>query len=318
MRTVGFRKDGSVRMHDRAAPEPAPGQVVIEVRYAGLNPTDEYHRRRVAAGSDEIRRTPGVEVAGEVRSVGPAVRRWSVGDRVFGLVNDGGLSEFVVADEQLLMPLPDALDPRDASAIPEAFITAHDGLCQARLHIGETLLVTGASGSVGLAAVQLGSRLGARVIGLARSESGRQRLAALGVEPHPDHADRSRGDLPYRDCVDVVIELIGARNARNDLAALRTRGRIVFIAAQGDEDVCLPLREFKTKRATMIGSTLRRRGKDAKVDAVRRFEREALSYLDNGEIRAAVAHVVPVAQAARAFDLLAEPGRHGKVLVAFD
>jgi len=317
MRTVGFDPGGAVRVCDRAVPQPGARQVIVEVQYAGVNPTDDYQRHRVSEGLDAGDRTPGVEVAGVVRSRGAGVRRWSVGDNVFGLVKDGGLGECVLADEDLLMPVPYGLDPREAAAIPEVFITAHDGLNQGMLSFGETLLVTGASGCVGMAAVQLGVKMGARVLGLARRESGRDRLAALGAEPYPAHADFAPADLPYRDSVDVVIELVGACNARNDLSALRRRGRIVFIGAQGDEDVCVNLREFKTKRATMIGTTLRRRGKDAKVAAVRRFEREALPFIESGELRAAEAHTVPITQAARAFDLLRAPRRHGKVLIAF-
>jgi NADPH:quinone reductase-like Zn-dependent oxidoreductase len=250
-------------------------------------------------------------------AIGDDVTRWTVGDRVFGLVHDGGLGELVVADEELLMPSPAGLAPRDAAAIPEVFITAHDGLCQGGLSRGDTLLVTGASGAVGTAAVQLGVQMGARVIAVARSEAGRDRLKQLGAEPFPDHAELPRAELPFRDGVDVVIELVGARNMRSNLAALRSLGRIVFIAAQGDEDVCFNLREFKTKRATVIGSTLRRRGRTDKVAAVRTFERAAMPLVASGQLRASVGHVVPADDAAEAFDVLGTPGRSGKVLVDF-
>lgn len=317
MRAVGFEADGSVRVRDLRCPAPGAGEVLVAVEVAGLNPTDEYHRQRVAAGSDEIARIPGVEVAGKVTALGADVTRWSIGDHVFGLTHDGGLGEFVAADADLLMPWPSGLPARDAAAIPEVFITAHDGLCQGRLAQGDTLLVTGASGAVGTAAVQIGLQMGVRVIAVARSQAGRDWLEQLGAEAFPDHADMARDQLPFCDEVDVVIELVGARNMRSNLAALRPRGRVVFVAAQGDEDVCFNLREFKTKRATVIGSTLRRRGRPDKVAAVRAFEQSGLPLVASGKLRATVGHVVPIAAAPEAFAMLVAAGRIGKVLIDF-
>jgi NADPH2:quinone reductase len=233
-------------------------------------------------------------------------------------VHDGGLSSVVNADGELLVATPAVLDDEQASAVPEVFITAHDGIAQGALVSGETLLVTGATGAVGLAAVQIGRERGARVLGISRSERGDAMLRSLNAEPFPDHGGvDGLANLAYRDSVDVVLELVGARNARGDLAALRPKGRMVFVAAQGNEDICFNLRDFKTKRAVLLGSTLRRRGRQAKIEAVRAFEKEVVPLLAEGAVKPTISKVFPVDEAQAAFDYMSTPGRLGKVLLAF-
>lgn len=318
MTAVRFEPNGSVTYVDVGQPTPACGQVAVEVSFAGINPTDTYHRRRVMDGGDEVDRIPGVEVCGRVSEVAEA-SQWNVGDRVFGLVHDGGLRRRVIADADLLVRVPDNLDDLEAAAIPEAFITAHDAVAQSGLTDGETLLVTGATGGVGLAAVQIGLARGARVLGVSRSPEGDELLRGLGVEPVADQATFAGHDsLPYRDAVDVVVELVGGRNASADLAALRPKGRIVFVAAQGDEDLCVNLRELKAKRATIMGSTLRRRGREAKVEAVRAFAHEILPLLADSTVKPVIAARFSVQEASRAFDFLASSGKRGKVLLQFE
>jgi NADPH:quinone reductase-like Zn-dependent oxidoreductase len=318
VKAVTFDRHGAVALSEVAAAAPGAGEVAIDVRFAGINPTDTYHRRRVTEGSDELERIAGVEVAGIVSALGPGANRWSVGDRVFGLVHDGGLAERVVATERLLVAMPDGLAERAAAAVPEAFITAHDGISQGGLTPDQTLLVSGASGGVGLAAVQIGRAMGSRVIGVCRSDAGRQLLRRLDVEAFGFRpVERSGEPLPYRDEVDVVVELVGAVNARADLEALRARGRMVFIAAQGNEDITFNLREFKTKRGMLIGSTLRRRGLDAKVAAVEAFAADVVPMLEAGAAHPIESRTFAASEAAAAFEFMATPGKLGKVLLEF-
>lgn len=318
MRTVTFTRQGKVVFGEREAPPLSAGEVAVSVDYAGINPTDLYHLRRVLAGSEAPDRGPGVEVSGIVAAVSPGVTKWQPGDRVLGLVPDGGLAQRVNVHENMLVATPTNLDPLSAAAVPEVFITAHDAIVQGRLKAGETLLVTGASGSVGLAAVQIGVAMGARVLGVCRSGAGRELVGSLGADPYPDHGwQGSERATPYRDSVDVVVELVGAVNVPADLASLRTQGRIVVIAAQGDEEISFNLREFKTKRATLIGSTLRRRGTAAKIDAVATFAREVLPFLQAGLVRPIVSRVFAAQDVAEAFEFMNQPGKLGKVLLDF-
>lgn len=309
---VTFARSAPPTMSSFTVPPLQRGQVMIRPEFAGINPTDVYHQDRVTVGTQDSQTSPGVEVAGTVLAVGPGPTRWTPGDRAFGLVDHGGLATAVIADSNKLAPIPDDVGLEQAAAVPEVFITAHDALRQGRLSAGEVLLVNGATGAVGQAAVQLGLRLGARVYGGCRSAEGAAILTSLGARPHRIDEATSK---PLHDCVDVVIELVGGVNLAMDLASIRMQGRIVAVAAQGEDRVEFSLRDFKTKRTTLIGSTLRRRGAQAKAAAVRAFEDEVLPLLATGQVTPTIARRFPMDQVAEAFAFMRQPSKHGKVLL---
>jgi NADPH2:quinone reductase len=312
VKAVLFDENGRAHVAERDMPVVTDRGVLVEVKLAGVNPTDTYHRQRVAEGSDERDRVPGVEVSGTVVEVG-VHSRWRVGDAVMGVVLDGGLAQYVSVTDDLLVARPDALDDAEAAATPEVFITAHDALRQSGLRAEETALITGASGNVGMAAVQIANRWGAHVWGGVRSDRGASFVAELGARPARDWGG-SQTDVPS-DSVDVVIELVGGLHARDNLVALAPRGRMVFVAAQGDEELVLPLKAFKTKRATIIGSTLRRRGHAAKAEAVAAFGEQIVPLLDSRRVLPRVARTFPADRAHEAFDFMSSRGKHGKVLI---
>src|SRR5581483_10089467 len=229
MRAVVFTGTGGnevIRLEERPDPVPQGGEVLVAVRYAALNPADVAQRGgRYPAPPGSPADVPGIEVAGTVAASGPTALRFQPGTRVFGLVGGGGLSERVVVHERHLAPVPDRLDDLAAAAVPEAFVTAHDAvLTQAALRPGELLVVNGANGGVGTAAVQIASASGARVLGTVRDAGLRERVAALGADVVAPaelvEAARARGGA------DVVLELVGAPNLGPDLEALATTGRI--------------------------------------------------------------------------------------------
>jgi NADPH:quinone reductase len=291
-------------------PDPVPGdhEVLIRATHAGLNPADLAQRAGhypAPAGSPQD--IPGLEVSGRVVACGAAVTAWRVGDRVFGIVGGGGLADTVVAHERHLARVPDALSDRDAAAVPEAFVTAHDAIfTRAALCMGETLLVNGATGGVGTAAVQLGAAIGARVLANARSRH--DDLTALGAEPVA--LDDVAG-------VDVVIELVGARNLTGSLQALAPLGRIIVVGTGTGADTDISLRALMGKRATLMGTVLRARPLEQKAAAVQAFAHQVVPLLANGRVKPIVDRVFPAAQANAAFDHLAAPGKLGKVLIEF-
>lgn len=316
MRVIRFDPDGSPRCHDAPGVRaPGPHEVVVAVEYAAVNPTDVHQRGRVSAAGAEIHRVPGVEVAGRVSAAG-AGSGWAAGDPVFGIVGEGGLASEVLVSADLLARRPDSLSLEEAAAAPEAFITAHDAILQGRLRRSEVLLVTGATGGVGMAAVQLGVERGARVLGTARSAGGADLVRSLGAAPLPEPSS-GHGEIDYANTVDVVIELVGGVNTRHDLEALAPCGRIVFIAARGEEEVRFRLDHFKTKRATMIGSTLRRREHGARVAAVRAFAAEVVPLLADRRVVPFVSRVFAAEDVEEAFDFMGTPSKHGKVLIGF-
>ena len=279
---------------------------MVRSTHAGLNPHDISQRPgHFTAPPGSPADIPGLEVAGTVIACGEAVTTWRAGDRVFGLVGGGGLSDTVAVHERHVARIPDDLTDREAAAVPEAFITAHDALfTRAGLGLGETLLVNGASGGVGTAAVQLGVTAGARV--LANTRCHREALTGLGAEPC--RLSEARG-------VDVVLELVGAAHLSGSLEALAARGRIIVVGTGAGADAELSLRALMSRRATLMGTMLRARLMEEKAAAVQAFAGSVVPQLAAGRIRPVIDRVFPVAEAAAAFDHLAAPGKLGKVLL---
>src|SRR5690242_19736485 len=175
--------DGAVSVEERPDPEPGAGEVLVRVRAAGINGADMLQRKGgYPAPPGSPQDIPGLELAGEVAALGPGATRFAEGDRVMAIVGGGGQAELCVVHERQLMPVPDALDWPAAGGVPEVFTTAHDAVfTQAGLRAGERLLVHGAAGGVGSAAVQLGVMAGARVTATVRDEHAREQVKALGV-----------------------------------------------------------------------------------------------------------------------------------------
>ncbi len=323
MRAVVFTGAGGnevVQVVQRDDPTMADDEVLVAVPVAGLNPADLQQREgRYPAPAGVVPDVPGLEVAGSVVDVGAAVTRWSPGDRVFGLVAGGGLASRVSVHEQSVTRIPEHLDDREAAAIPEVFITAHDALTtQGGLRAGETVLVHGASGAVGCAALQIARGLGAEVMGVVRSERAAGLVRSLGAEP-VDAATFAAIVLERTDDrgVDVVLELVGASNLQGDLDVLALRGRIVVVSIATGSSAQVDLLRLMVRRATIRGTVLRARPLDEKAAAVEAFTREAVPLLEEGRARPIVDSVFAVDDVADAFDRLAEPGKEGKVLVSF-
>ena len=320
MRAVVFSGAGGpevMRVEERPDPTPTAHEVLVAATHAGLNPADLAQRAgRYPAPPGAPADIPGLEVCGTVVAVGAGVLRWREGDRVFGIVGGGGLADRVAVHERHLAAVPEDLDDVAASGVAEAFITAHDAVfTQAGLGLGERLLVHGANGGVGLAAVQLGLAAGARVLAGVRDEGAADRLRALGAEPVGPATVVERAAA--LGGVDVVLELVGAPNLPVDLQVLATKGRIMIVGTGAGADADLPLGVLMGKRAWMAGTVLRARPLEEKAAAVQAFARAVLPLLASGRVRPVVDRVFPVEEAAAAFDHLAAPGKFGKVVLAF-
>src|SRR5690348_14112971 len=226
MRAVTIHDDHSLTVEDHPDPTPGSGECLVRVRAAGLNGADIHQRGgNYPAPPGAPQDIPGLELAGEVIECGEGAMRFKPGDRVMSIVAGGGQAELAVVHERVLMPVPGNLDWPQAGGTPEVFTTAHDALfTQAGLRAGERLLVHGAAGGVGTAAVQLGRAAGARVTATVRNADVRDRVADLGAHEVID-PEGFEEHGPF----DVVLELIGAPNVPNDLKALETGGRIVVI-----------------------------------------------------------------------------------------
>lgn len=323
MRAVVFTGAGGnevVRLEERPDPEPGSQDVLVQVRFAGVNTADTAQRDgHYAAPPGSPADIPGLEVAGVVEACGEGVTAWKPGDRVFGLVGGGGLADRVVAHERHLARIPDGLDERDAAAVPEAFITAHDAIAtQAGLRPGETLLVHGAGGGVGSAAVQIGVSMSARVLGTVRFDAAAELVSSLGAEAIPDEGFVDAVlERTGRTGADVILELVGAPHFPGNLKALALKGRIAVIGTGAGDQVALSLLSLMVKRAAIRASVLRARSLEDKALAVRAFEREVVPLLASGKIRALVDSVHPAERVTDAFDRMDGPGKLGRVLIEF-
>jgi NADPH:quinone reductase-like Zn-dependent oxidoreductase len=304
-----------MRLEERPDPAPGSNELLVAARFAGVNTADLAQRAGAyPAPPDAPQDVPGLEVAGLVVATGAAVRSFAEGDRVFGLVGGGGLADRVVVHERHVGRVPERLSDEEAAAVPEAFITAHDAIVsQAGLGLGDVLLVNGANGGVGTAAVQIGVAAGARVIASARS--GHDRLAELGAEPvAPEEA---LDGVQSAGGADVVLELVGSPNLDLDLDALAAKGRILVVGTGAGTEGALSLRKLMGKRGRIAGTMLRARPLEEKAEAVQAFVHEVVPHLASGRMRAIVDRVFPAEEAADAFDHVAGPGKFGKVLLAF-
>jgi putative PIG3 family NAD(P)H quinone oxidoreductase len=303
-------------------PDPVPGsdELLVRVTHAGLNPADLSQREgSYPAPPGSPRDIPGLEVSGTVEECGAQVLGWKPGDRVFGLVGGGGLADRVVVHQRNVAAVPEELDEPGAAAVPEAFVTAHDAIrSQAELTVGEVLLVHGAGGGVGSAAVQIGVVAGARVLGTTRNEDAAALVRELGGEPIEDdgfadgvlEATGGRG-------ADVVIELVGAPHFPGNLRAVAVKGRILIVGLGAGAEVSLMLRQLMARRASVRGTMLRARPLEEKALAVRAFEHELIPHLASGRLKPVIDSVFPYEDAIEAFERLAASGKRGKVLLHF-
>jgi len=310
MRAVTI-SDGELHVVERPDPEPGSGEVLVRVRGAGLNGADMLQRRgRYPAPPGAPADIPGLELAGEVAALGPGAERFSVGDRVMGIVAGGGQAELVTVHERVLMPVPERLSWAEAGGLPEVFTTAHDALfTQADLQPGERLLVHGGAGGVGTAGIQLARAAGARVIATVRNESVRDQVAALGAEVIAPEEFGSRG--PF----DVILELVGAPNLGEDVAALATCGRIMVIGIGGGAKGELNLAALMAVRGRVLASTLRPRPLEEKALTARAVERSVLPLIAAGTVNVPIAATYPLDEVEVAYERFTAGGKLGKIVL---
>jgi putative PIG3 family NAD(P)H quinone oxidoreductase len=306
-------KDGGIVIEERPDPEPGSGEALVKVRAAGLNGADILQRAGYYPPPPGVPADmPGMELAGEIIANGPGANRFPVGERVMGLIAGAGQAELAVLHERMLMPVPDKLDWAAAGGLPEVFTTAHDALfTQCRLQPGERLLVHGAAGGVGTAAVQLGRAAGARVTATVRNPEHRQAVASLGAAVLDPHEFVDQG--PY----DVILELVGAPNMPDNLRALQTHGRISVIGTGGGAAIELNLGLLMARRGRIHGSTLRGRALEEKALTARAVEHSVLPLFASGALRVPLAATYPLDEAAKAYDRFAAGGKLGKIVLTF-
>jgi NADPH2:quinone reductase len=318
MKAIRIREFGGpeqLRLEDVPDPHPGADQLVVEMQAIGVNPVDTYIRTGTHAVKPQLPYTPGSDGAGVVLETGGAVRRFAVGDRVYVAETvSGSYAERVLCLESHLHPLPARLSFAQGAAIGVPYATAYRALFQiAAAKPGETVLVHGASGGVGMAAVQLARAAGLTVFGTAGTEAGLELVRAQGAHAVLRHgqADFASGVMERTDGrgVELILEMLANRNLADDLELLAKRGRVVVIGNRGTIEI--NPRDLMTRDATIHGMTLFN-----STVAERASLHAALEVgLENGTLRPVIGREFRLAEAARAHAAILEPGAHGKIVL---
>ncbi len=304
-------------LSERPDPQPGPNEAIIDVAATGVNRADLLQVAGHYPPPAGAPSWPGLEVSGQISAVGPG-SRWHIGDSVVALLGGGGYATKVVASDALVLPAPTGVSLVDSAAIMEAACTVWSTLSAAGLARGERLLVHGGSGGVGTFAIQLARAMGATVAATAGGPQRTARVADLGAEPAIDHrsqdfvAELARTDP---DGIDVVLDVVGAAYLDRNLSVLRTGGRLAMIGTQGGSAGQLDIGRLLSRRLTVLGTTLRSRPLAQKAAIVAAVGEHIWPMITDGRIRPIVGERLPLADAARAHQLMAAGEVFGKILL---
>ena len=321
MRAVVCRAFGAVEsleLADVAPPAPGPGEVLIDVRATAVNYADALMVAGRYQTKPDLPFSPGLETAGVVARCGEGVTRLRPGDRVMAILAYGGFAEMAVAPERETFPIPGGMSFEEAGAFPVAYISSHVAIrWQGRLEAGETLLVLGAAGGVGLTAVEIGKAMGARVIAGASTA---EKLAVAREHGADDLVDYARENLTERVMAltdgkgaDVCFDPVGGELFDAALSALGWGGRILLVGFVGGVPN-IPANRLLVKNRAALGSALRHFRWHA-PDKLRMSVDELLRWYGEGKLRPCITHRLPLGRAAEAIRLLTDRRAHGKIVV---
>ena len=307
----------ALRPERAATPEPAPGEILIRVRAAGLNRSDILQREGHYVPPAGTPAVLGLEVAGEVAALGRGVERWRLGDRVAALLGGGGYAEYATVDARHVLPIPADMDFVHAAGLPETVITIFANVFEhGALKAGETFLLHGATSGVGVTGIQMAKAAGARVIATSRGAEKAARARALGADRSVDatHEDfvlvaKAEGG------VDVVLDMVGGTYPQRDLETLKPGGRLVMIATQAGPIAELNLLMVMMKRAVVTGSTLRSRPANEKARLTSAVEREVWHWVADGQVKSIIARTFALADAAAAHAYMQSGSHVGKIIL---
>lgn len=311
-----------LQVREVEAPEPGPGEVLIDVVAAGINRADAQQRRGFyppPPGASEI---PGLEVSGRIAAFGPEVARpFSVGDKVVALLSAGGYAEQVAVPAEQVLRIPEGIDLVTAAGLPEAAAVAYSNLIMtAQLQRGETLLVHGATGGMGTMAIQLAKAYGARVAATAGTdEKVSTARAFLGVDIAINYSEQDFVEV-LREATgghgaDVILDVVGGKYLERNVEALADYGRLVIIGLKGGAKADLNLGMLLNKRAAVIGTALRPRPVEEKGVIMSAVRDHVWPLIAAGRIKPLVDKTFPLAEVTAAHEYF-DSGEHvGKILL---
>jgi len=319
MKAIRVHKFGGpevLQIEELPTPKPAAAQVLVKIRAAGVNPADTYARTGNYAILPQLPYTPGTDGAGVVESIGEGVSKVRPGDRVYLAKNvTGSYAEYALALESQVYRLPDKISFAQGAGVFIPYGTAYHALHhQARAKGGETVLIHGASGGVGIAAIQIARAMGCTVFGTAGTAKGLALIEREGAHLAFDHSKPDYKDQILKATagkgVDVILEMLANVNLGADLKLLAQYGRVIVIGSRGD--VTITPRDLMSRRASVRAFTL------WAVTEAESTDIHAAIYagLDNGTFRPVIGSELPLKDAAQShIDVMKPSGAHGKIVL---
>jgi NADPH2:quinone reductase len=304
----------------RALPRYSPTEILVKVAAAGVNRPDVLQRMGRYPVPPDASDLPGLEIAGEVVTVGSAVTMWKPGDKVCALVHGGGYAEYCVAPEVQALPVPRGLSAVQAASLPETFFTVWSNVYdRARLRPGESLLVQGGSSGIGVAAIQIAAALGNRVFATTGSDEKCAACLRLGAERAINYRSQDfeaevKAATGGRG-VDVILDMVGGDYVPRELKCLADEGRLVFIAFLRGAKTELDLNELMRRRLVLTGSTLRPRPVAFKGAIARSLRERVWPLIDSGRIKPEIFRTFALEEAPEAHRLMESSQHIGKIVL---
>ncbi|MFH8567700.1 NAD(P)H-quinone oxidoreductase [Streptomyces sp. NPDC017993] len=301
-------------------PQPADGEVLVEVVASAVNRADLLQRQGFYDPPPGSSPYPGLECAGRIAEVGPGVSGWAVGDEVCALLSGGGYAEKVAVPAGQVLPVPPGLDLIQAAALPEVACTVWSNVFMiAHLRPGETLLVHGGSSGIGTMAIQLAKAVGARVAVTAGGPEKLARCAELGADILIDYREQDFVQEIRKATdgkgADVILDIIGAKYLQKNVKALAVSGRLAIIGMQGGVKAELNLAALLSKRAAITATGLRARPLSEKAAIVAAVREHVWPLIGNGQVRPIVDRTIPMADAAEGHRVVDASTHVGKVVL---
>ncbi len=309
-----------LKVTERPVPRPGHGEILIKVEAAGVNRPDLLQRAGAYPPPPGASDLPGLEVAGQVVSVGPGVAPSMVGEDVCALTPGGGYAHYCLTPAPQALPYPKGFDAVKAAALPETFFTVWTNMFdRACLSAGESLLVHGGSSGIGTVAIQLGVAFGARVFATAGNDAKCEACLSLGAERAINYREEDFVEVVKAATdgrgVDVILDMVAGPYVQRNLNALAESGRLSIIAVMGGMSAEIDIFGLMRNRHTITGSTLRPRTITEKAAIARSLQSKVWPLLENNRVKPLIHKVFPLDQAGEAHALM-EAGDHiGKIVL---
>jgi NADPH2:quinone reductase len=315
MHAILIAEDKSLVWSEVADPVRKDGEVIIDIHAAALNRADLLQREGNYPPPPGWPEWMGLEVAGVVAEAG-ADSRWNVGDKVCALLGGGGYAERVAVPEGMVLPIPDGISFVEAAAIPEAFATSYLNLCiEGDMQAGDTVFIQAGASGLGMAAIQLAKRLGAKVVTTVGSAEKAQFVRDLGADVVINRKQENIAEVLATHPVDVAMDCVAGPNLGPCLKTMAPGGRWIVIATLGGTISELDMLDFFKRGVKLIGSTLRSRSSELKARILAELEEKLWDTFASGDIKVHVHQILPIVEAEAAHALMQANENLGKIVL---